>query len=251
MNSDHYKENIMILVLFGILFGIIVFFYADDTPDDVYGMIYISPIIVCIVLSFSLFKHYKKTRSFSYGFFFVGLSHLSLLVAELLWLVMPYLGMTQYESYPDIFYLGYAVCSLVFPWFILRHYKIRLSLIQYLLILLITIIGISSYITLSYGMWDYSPSFGLGFVFAVLTSALAGVSIVTMFALKNTKMFLVWKLIVFSFFMTTIADIWYYASENTVDWSPSDWTNIVWFASYLIMIFALCEQNYSYIIKRK
>lgn len=251
MDGNHYRENIIILSTFGLFFGIIVFFYADSTPNDVYGMIYISPIIVCIALSLALAKRYKKTRNFSYGFMFVGLSHLSLLLAELLWLAMPYFELPQYESYPDIFYLGYVTCSLIFPWFILRHYKIRLTLTQYLLILLITIIGVSSYLALSYGVWDSSSTFGLGFVFALLTSVLAGVSIITMSALKNTKIFTVWTIIVFSFLISAIADIGYYASENTTDWGPGDWFNIIWFVSYLIMIFALSEQNYSYIIKRK
>lgn len=249
MNSNFHKENIVILSLFGIFFGIIVLFYSDHIHDDVYAMIYTSPIIVCVVISVSLFCRYNKSHNFSFGFLFLGLAMLSLLVAEIMWILMPYLEIPQYESYPDIFYLGYAVLSLVFPYFILKHYKIQLNVTHYLTILLITIMGILSYIVLSIDNTN-SFSFSLGLVFVVLTSLLTGISVVTLITLRNTKIFKVWMIIVFSFFISAIADIWYYVSENTQDWSASDVVNIVWFVSYLIMIFALGEQRYSYIRKK-
>jgi len=249
MNNTFQKENIGLLSLFGIIFGIIVLFYADHIHDDVYAMIYVSPIIICIIISLSLSHHYKKSHNFSMGFLFFGLSMLSLLMAEIMWVVMPYFEIRQYESYPDIFYLGYATLSLIFPWYILKHVGIHLNVIQYLTISLITIFGILSYVILSNG--EYGFSFNLGLVFAILTSGLLGISVVTLIVMKNTKIFRVWTIIVFSVFIGAISDIWYYASENTGDWSAGDHTNIVWFASYLIMIFALYEQRYSYVIKEK
>jgi len=250
MSNNFTKENIVILSLFGMFFGIIVLFYADYVHEDVYAMIYASPIIVCVVISLSLSYHYKKSRNFSLGFLFFGMSMLLLLIAEVMWVVMPYFEIPQYESYPDIFYLGYATLSLIFPWFVLKHYQIRLNIIHYLVILLITIVGILAYVELSNGDL-HSSSFNLGLVFAVLTSFLTGISIIMLFVLRNTKIFRVWMLIAFSLFISAIADIWYYASENTEDWSASDFTNIVWFVSYLIMIYALGEQRHSYVITEK
>jgi len=250
MNSNFHKENIVILSLFGIFFGIIVLFYSDYIHDDVYAMIYTSPIIVCVVISISLFYRYKKSHNFSFGFLFLGLAMLSLLIAEMMWVLMSYLEIPQYESYPDIFYLGYAILSLVFPYFILKHYKIQLNAIHYLTILLITVMGILLYIVLSTDSTNFF-SFSLGLVFVVLTSLLTGISIVTLITLRNTKIFKVWIIIVFSFFISAGTDIWYYVSENTQDWSPGDFVNIIWFVSYLIMIFALGEQRYSYITKEK
>jgi len=263
MSNNLSKENLLMLSIFAIFFAVIVLFYADSIHDDVYGMIYMSPIILCIVLSFSLFRRYKKTRNFSLGFLFVGLANLSLLIAEFLWLLMSYLEIKQYESYPDIFYIGYAISSLVFPWFILKHYKIhftRMSFtikkqkihlisIQHLTILLITIIGVLFYVILSYDVME-SPSFALGLTFVSLSSMLVGISIITMITLKNTNIFTVWIIITFSFFISGITDIWYYANENTTGWNANSWTNIVWFVSYLILIFALNKQNYLYITKR-
>jgi len=263
MSNNSHKNNILVLSILAIFFAVTVLFYADSIHDDVYGMIYMSPIVLCTILSLSLFRQYKKTRNFSLGFLFVGIANLSLLTAEFLWLLMPYLGMGQYESYPDIFYMGYAVSSLIFPWFILKHYKIhfprmsftikkhRVCLIstQHLVILLITITGISLYTILSYDVLD-SSSFVLGMAFASLSSMLVGMSIITMIALKNTTIFTVWIIITFSFFISGITDIWYYANENTTEWNANDWTNIVWFVSYLILIFALHKQSYLYVIKR-
>jgi len=250
MNNNFHKENLLILFIFGILFGIIVFFYSDSVHENVYGMIYVTPIIICIVMSLSLYIHYKKSHNFSLAFLFLGLSTLSLLIAEILWILMPYLGISQYESYPDIFYFGYNIFSLVFPWFILKHYKICFNAFHYIIILLITISGVFIYIILSNSELE-SSSFVLGLLFVSLTSILIGISIVTMTTLKNTKIFRVWIIIMFSFFISGISDIWYYASENVGDWEPSNWVNIVWFVSYLIIIFALGQQRHSYITKNR
>jgi len=248
MSNNFHKENIVILSLFGIIFTTIVLFYSDYVHENVYAMIYASPIIVCIVISLSLSYRYKKLSNFFLGFLFLGLAMLSLLIAEIMWVVMSYFEISQYESYPDIFYFGYATLSLIFPWFVLKYYKIHLNTIHYLTILLITVIGILAYIGLSN---DYSHSFSLGLVFTVLTSLLIGISTITLLVLRNTKMFRVWIIILFSFIISAITDIWYYASENTEDWSANDLTNIVWFASYLIMIFALSQQRYSYVTTEK
>jgi len=250
MSNIFYKENMIMLSLFGIIFGLIVFLYADSVHDNVYAMIYTSPIIVCVVIALSLFCRYKKSHNFSLAFLFLGLAMLSLLIAEVIWIIMPYLEISQYESYPDIFYLGYAILSLSFPLFILKYYKIHLNTIHYLLIMFVTIIGVLTYIGLSNND-SYSFSFGLGLVFVVLTSLLTGISIITLFVLKNTKIFRVWMIIVSSFCINMIADIWYYSSENTENWLASDFTNIIWFASYLVMIFALSEQRYSYVTTEK
>jgi len=178
------------------------------------------------------------------------LAMLSLLIAEITWVVMPYFEMSQYESYPDIFYMTYAMLSLVFPCFVLKHYKIRLNTIQYLTILLITILGILAYVGLSIDGMYYS-SFNLGLAFTVLTSLFLGIGTVTLLSIRNTKIFRVWMIIVFSVLIGAVSDIWYYASENTENWAPNDWTNVVWFVSYLVMIFALSEQRHSYVTKEK
>lgn len=248
-NNPFYKENTLLLIISGLFFGIIIFFYSDYIHEDVYGMIYISPIIVCVVLSFSMSIHYKKSRNVSLTYTFLGLAMLSLLIAEILWLVMPYLGINQYESYPDVFYLGYSVFAIVFPLFILRYFKICLTKIHYFLISAIVIGGGLIYTGISYDNIG-SSSFGLGLVFVLLTGGIIGISVITMMSIKNTKMFRIWMLIVFSFLVSGIADIWYYASENSGNWEASSWVNAVWFVSYLIMIFAINEQRYCYVVQK-
>lgn len=195
--------------------------------------------------------HYRKSRNVSMTYTFLGFSMVSLLIAEILWLVMPYLGINQYESYPDVFYLGYSVFAIVFPLFILRHFKICLAkILHYFLISAIIIGGGLIYTGISYDNID-SSSFGLGLVFVLLTSGIIGISAITVMSLKNTKMFRIWMLIVVSFVIGGIADLWYYANENSGDWAPDSWVNVVWFVSYLIMIFAINEQRYCYVIRKK
>jgi len=246
---NFHKENIILLSIFGIIFGLVVFFYSDTTHEHVYSMIYLAPIILCVIISIHISRRYKKSQYFSLGFLFLGISMSFLLAAELTWGMMPYLQLSQYESYPDIFYVGYSIFSLIFPLYILKHYKIHLQTIHYLLVLLIVTIAILSYIILSDIPFDMSSSFVLGLLFVVLSSGMLGISLVALSTLYNTKVFHIWYIIVFSFFINLIADIVYYASENITNWQSDNWVNFVWFIGYLVMIFALGEQRHVYIKK--
>ena len=250
MSNSVHNENIVLLSIFGIIFTIIVFFYADDIHNDVYAMIYTSPIIICVIISLSHSHHYKNSYSFSLAFLFLGLGMLSLLIAETIWVIMPYFQLPQYESYPDIFYFGYVILSLIFPWFILKYYKIHLTVIHYFAILLVIVVGILTYLVLSADTL-LSSSFSLGLVFVILSSTLMGISVITLIKLKNTKIFQVWMLIVSSFLISAVSDIWYYANANTQNWAPNDFVNIIWFVSYLILVYALTLQRYSYKIQNQ
>jgi len=115
---------------------------------------------------------------------------------------------------------------------------------------LITVIGILSYVILS-GDDLYSSSSILGLTFVILTSLLIGVSTITLFLLRDTDIHKIWMIIVFSFFLGAIGDIFYYADENTNNWSMGDFVNIIWFVSYLILIYALIGQRSIFMTKAK
>jgi len=242
LHNDHF----IILIVFAFIFGIVTCVYSASIHADVYGMIYTAPIIICFLMSMSLSIHYKKSINYARGFLFFGLANLVLLMAELLWLIMPYLEISQYASYPDIFYMMYNVLVLIFPLFILRHYKIHFYTVQYFIVFSSVMLGVIIYLVLSNDVNDFS--FWLGLMFALVTSTMIGIIIMTMLALRNTNVFRVWIIITCAFFINTISDIWYYSTENTTNWHQSDWTNVLWFVSYLFIIFALYTQKSSYVV---
>lgn len=240
-----YNDRLPALIIFGSLFGIIVCVYSDFIHNDVYAMIYVSPIIISISFSMSLFRKYKKSIHYKRGFLFLALANISLLIAELFWILMPYYDLKQYGSYPDIFYMLYAIQMIIFPLFILKHYKVNHTIIHYTIILSSVLVSIIVYLILS-DIHDYT--FYIGFVFTVMSGVLVGISISVVISLHHTRVFKFWIIISCSFIINLIADITYYSSKNN-NWDQGDMVNIIWFTSYLLLIFALYVQKSSYILK--
>lgn len=239
------KENIAIFVLFVTLFSIIVLVYGDDTNEDVFALIYTTPIIVIAIMSLSLSKKYRKIAHFCYGHLVLGLAFVSEIFAELTWRLMDYMNMPQYESYPDIFYVIYGLFLIAHPWIIMRHFKVKPSKMAWLLFALCMVVGVGLYYFISFDYLD-SDSFMFGLGFIILTNTLLGSVIVAMLTLRGTEIFKVWVLLGIAFFINAAADIYYYASENFSDWQQSDFVNIVWFTGYIIIIYALLEHRYKY-----
>jgi len=244
------KEISAILSIFVTFFSLIVLFYSNNIHEDIYAMIYISPIVITIILSFSLSRRYKKCRFFSYGHLVLGLAQLFLLFGEITWLLMSYLGLNHYESYPDIFYYLYNLMLLTHPYVIMKFFKVKPSQIAWLLFVLCILVGDSIYIILSHGHTD-TDSFIFGLIFVTLTNAIIGSTILATLTLKGTKIFRVWILIGVSLTINAIGDIYYYASENFSDWKPSDPVNIIWFVGYIILVYALIEHIPIYRRKNK
>lgn len=243
-----YRETIAIFVIFVTLFSLIVLFYSEKTTEDVFGIIYMTPIIVISIMSFSLAKVYRKITAFFYGFLLLGLSFASHVAAEIIWLLMDHLNLEGYQSYPDIFYVAFNLFLLLHPWVIMKHFKIKPKIISYVLLVICIIVGNSIYIVIS---WDYMyvDSFLYGLAFVTITNTVLGSAVVAIITLKGTKIFKVWIIICIALIINTISDIYYYASENFSDWTQGDWVNITWFITYVLLIFALIEHRYKYSIK--
>lgn len=243
-----YRETMAVFALFVIFFSLIVLFYSEETPEDVFGIIYMTPIIVISIMSFSLARVYRKIPAFFYGYLLLGLSFASHVAAEVSWLLMDYLNLENYQSYPDIFYVAFSLFLLLHPWVIMKHFKIKPKRISYVLLITCIIVGNLVYVGLS---WDHmdADSFLYGLAFVTMTNTVLGSVVVAIITLKGTKIFKVWILICIALVINTISDIYYYASENFSDWSQGDWVNITWFITYILLIYALIEHRYKYSVK--
>ncbi len=244
------KENIIIFTLLVVFFSIIVLIYGDVIHEDVYAIIYTTPIIIIAIMSLSLSKKYRKIAHFCYGHMILGFAFIFQILAEFTWRLMGYNNLQQYESYPDIFYLCYGILLILHPWVIMRHFKVKPTKIAWLIFLLCVVTGIGIYNIISIDYLD-SPSFLFGLGFVILTSVLLGSVIIAILTLRETKIFRIWILLGIAFFINATADIYYYASENFSDWQQNDLVNIVWFIGYIIIIYALIEHRHKYSIRRE
>lgn len=243
-----YKETIAIFTLFVVFFAVIVLFYSEQTPAPVYSLIYMTPLIVIAVMSYSLAKVYRKVPSFYYAYLLLFIAFTAHVIAEIIWLIMDVANLDGYQSYPDIFYGLYGIFLILHPWVIMKHFMIQPKRISYLFLIGCVIIGNLLYTYLSWDNLD-SDSFLFGLAFVTLTNLLLGSTIVAIITLRGTKIFTIWILFCIAFVINATADIYYYASENFSDWTPGDLVNIAWFVAYIILIFTLIEHRYKYSVR--
>jgi hypothetical protein len=245
-----FNQNIFIFSLFVIFFSIIVLFYSEETPEDVYGLIYMTPIIIIVILAISLNRLYRKTPDFNYGYLVLAVAFISHIMAEITWLLMDYLHFEHYQSYPDIFYFIYGIALLIHPWIIMQRFKIKPTKIAWVIFLLCMVAGNGIYCILSIDHY-HEESFWFGLLFTILVTSLLGSTVIAIISLKDTKIFKIWILIGIAFLINAIGDIYYYASENFSDWTQGDLVNIAWFTSYIILIYALLKQHHEYDFRYK
>jgi len=242
------NETILILFIVTSFFTISVLFYADDIPPDIYFMLYVMPIIVITVLSYSLAKKYNEIKNICLGYTALFFSMLFLIGAEISWIVMPYLGLQQYVGIPDVFYSISTIILIFHPLMILHHYlKHRIETKYIIFFIGIVSVGILIYIIGSIDTIKFPEQFYTGLWFSILVSVLLASTIITMFNLKfgkfRLKIFSVWIIMAIAISMNAIGDLWYYIGENYNEWHQGDLENIVWYIGYVLIIYALLVQK--------
>jgi len=248
--NDLTLENIAIFAIFVVLFSTVVLFYHNETPEDVYAMIYMTPMFIVAIMSLSLARRYRKIAHFYYGHIVLGIGITFMILAEITWRLMDYWNLPQYQSFPDIFYLAYGVTLIFHPWIIMRHFKVKPKKIAWLIFAVCVVGGNGIYTVISIDYLD-ADSFYFGLGFATLTNILLGSTVIAIITLHGTKIFRVWILLGVAFFINAAADLYYYSSENFSDWHQGDLVNIAWFIGDIVLIYALMEHRYKYSIKQK
>jgi len=238
-------DNIAVLSIAVLLYGLIILFYAESVPEDVLTMIFLMPLFAATIMSFSLSQHYRKIVAFQRAYILLGLSTLFYAIAEILWVLLGHLGLVQYPSSVDIFYTGYFIFAILHPIAILKFFDIRPKRQHLLLFFGIVALALFLYFSYSYEK-IYEESYYYGIFFVTLTSIQFGVSVLAILSLQGRQIFKVWVLIGVAFAINSITDIHYYISENYKDWSVGDWENIAWFVAQIMIVYVLLEHRKKY-----
>jgi len=168
-------------------------------------------------------------------------------IAEMLWGYFDSIGQETYPSLAEIFYVGYFIGAILFCITIFWN---RRSIIP----LWVKITGITSgvlcivfYLLFSINHLD-SDVFGISTFFMIQSSILLTTSLIAvLFTLKSKHLKKIWIIFGIVFTANSIADIFYYSGENAGHYLYTDWTNIVWFSTILLLFYGLYTHRYLYI----
>lgn len=241
------KDKRILLLFSGIvvLFSYVTLQHGNEINEYIFSMMMVVPLAIASYLSFYLSRKYKKVPKFCLGHILLGLSMAFYVMAEVSWIVFGEFGMDQYPSFVDVLYTLYMLFALLHPISILRFFGARLKKIHYGIISGTVIITLIIY-TLYAEPLEGIETWLMGFHFVGIASTTLGVILVTTILLKNRQVFPFWVLIGIAFVVNILSDLHYYSAENWSDWQQSDWVNVLWFTSTMIIIYALLQHRRMY-----
>ena len=191
-------------------------------------------------MCFLMMQRYSCTVSLGKAFMFLGLAFMFYGIAETVWYVLDYQEIEPYQNYPDIFYVGYYVFSILHVIETLRYFTTKgrtLQLWEYLSIFLIISVSCTVFAGLTYDIegWLY----GLPFVFA--SSSLGILALLGVIRVFFTKLSFTWLLIGTSILIASFVDIHYYMIETLrgYDYGLYPVIDIAWFVTDIIMVMAI------------
>jgi len=242
--DDKWFAGALVFVCLVYIFGTYVF------VEELYLFVQIS-LVAAIAITTSLIiniilYYRKKSKNFTVSYIFLAISMGSYAIAEILWGYFDSIDQETYPSLAEIFYVGYFVGAILFC--VTVFWK-RRSFIP----LWIKITGITSgilctvfYLLLSINYLD-SQVFGISTFFIIQSSILLTTSLITvLFTLKSKHLKKIWIIFGSVFTVNSIADIFYYSGENAGHYLYTDWTNIVWFSTILLLFYGLYTHRYLY-----
>jgi len=228
-------------LIFTLVFVFAVYIFGTYTFDEdlwiFVPIILIPTLIIIISLIVVLIFYFKeKSKDITISYIFLACAMVFYVIAEILWVYFESINIDPYPSLADLFYVGYFVSSILFCSKIIWKYFKFISIWTKIGGGIVGVCAILLYLIFSVDHFD-SEMFQLGTFFTVLSSILLSVGVIVSFTmLKSTRLRDVWLIFGIMFCIDSVADVFYYASENTSSYLYTNWVNIAWFGGGLVVI---------------
>ena len=237
------------LLIFGIMivFHIIVEFSDNVDLSIVTRMaLFISPIAVSISC-FIISKMYAKSKVFGMSYFLLGVGFLSVFVGEVIF--FHYVDTLLYEEYSILgeFFIFFSYPLMMAHIVInMRYFIDRLTNFQKFLLSVIPVTIILGYsLAVTNAPLEDFGEFYYYLIFVSASSIVLALTVVAFTLFRQTVLISAWFVLLIGIAIGTVGDILYNYSYTLGIYSFSDFSNILWIISPLIMIYALYKHQQS------
>lgn len=237
--------------IFLLIFGLLIafqFYITNSTEEDADSAITIVSIVNPLVASIAAFfvaKKYAGTAVFGKAYFALGLGLMMFVLGEFSYLYYDLvLGIDPYPSIADVFFFSFYPLAMFHLVKNIRFFKPKLDSLSKILIVIIPIVIVVIYSVLSYieiGEMNFDYYYGLIFIMAsatVLSGGLLGARI-----FRQGVLGIAWLVLVIGILLTTIGDVWYYYLETFGQYELTHPVNLFWWASYMVITYALYKHQ--------
>jgi len=235
-----------------LIFGIIVTFFAFVEISNLFESsiltriaIVVSPLAVSICC-FIISKMYGNSKVFGKSYFFLGMGFFSAFIGEVVF--FQYVDSLGYEEYEI---LGESFIFVSYPLMMahitinIRYFTEKLKRYQKFLLISIPIVIILGYsVVTSIAVVDIEE-FYYYLIFVSASSIVLGLAVVAFTLFRQTVLISAWFVLLIGIIVGTIGDILYNYAYTLGIYTFSDFSNILWIVSPLIIIYALYKHQKS------
>jgi len=206
--------------------------------------IFTTPFLVSISC-FLISRNYDHSKVFGKSYLLLGIGHLSIFAGELIFFYyVDYLHFLEYEMLGDILIFAGYPFMMVHIIINVRYFVEKLELFQKLLLITIPGTIILGYFLVLLGVTlENSGSFYYYFSFVAASSIVLGLAAMAFTLFRQTALTAAWFVLLIGIAIGTIGDILYNYASTLGVYSFGDFSNTLWIASPLIMVYALYKHQ--------
>jgi len=249
--SDKISSPINYKLLLAIVISAIIFQYAltfvftPDTSDLVISIVsMINPLAVSIA-GFFLASKYKGSLVFGKSYLFLSLGFFCLFLGELTYSIYDLvLDLEPYPSIADVFFFAYIPLLIAHLILNIRFFQPLTKTILKLGIVSIPIVITATYVILSLSEnAEVNFDFYYGSIFVGATSVALALTIFGAIMFRGGVLGQSWLILLLGILILTFADDWYYYLEISGGYDLAHPVNILWYAGYWIVTYALLKHK--------
>lgn len=235
-----------------LIFGIIVTFFTFVEISNLFESsiltriaIVVSPLAVSICC-FIISKMYGNSKVFGKSYFLLGMGFFSTFIGEVVF--FHYVDSLGYEEYEI---LGESIIFISYPLMMahiiinIRYFTEKLKKYQKFLLISIPIVIILGYSIITGIAVVDIEEFYYYLIFVSASSIVLGLAVVAFTLFRQSVLISAWFVLLIGIVVGTIGDILYNYAYTLGIYSFSDFSNILWIVSPLIIIYALYKHQKS------
>jgi len=238
-------------ILAGIIFAAIcfqltlTFVFSFDESDLIISIVSLLNPLAVAIIGLSLAHRYKGSLIFGKSYLFLSLGFFSLFVAEITYSVYDLiLEIEPYPSIADIFFFAYIPLLIAHLVINIRFFQPSIKNLTKIGIIAVPIIITATYGILSLNeIGEANFDFYYGIIFVAATSVALTLTILGTRIFKEGALGKSWWILLFGVLALTLADDWYYYLEIIESYDLTHPVNILWYAGYWIIAYALLKHK--------
>lgn len=235
---------IALVISFHIIINYVI--SPDDTDNIVSIFSFLNPLIVTI-MGFSVVAKYRGTLVFGKSYLALSLGFLSIFLAEVTYMVYDVIyNIEPYPSIADVFFFMLYPFLLAYLFLNIKFFATKISRRAKAWIIAMPLTVLLGYSILSttvgeISIFEFDFYYGIIFVYAVTLTL--SVAVIGALIFKEGVIGKAWILFVAGILLLTIGDIWYYNLELFGEYDLLHPVNMLWYAGYWVIIYALIKQK--------